>query len=78
MTGVVNINYENANDYLTGNYHTIKYNKIALKLSGVSALINVNAYINLNTSALNLTPSPVNLSKSSHPSIISASGLKYL
>ena len=56
MTGVVNINYENANDYLTGNYHTIKYNKIALKLSGVSALINVDAYINLNTSALNLTP----------------------
>ena len=56
MTGVVNINYENANDYLTGNYHTIKYNKIALKLSGVNALINVNAYINLNTSALNLTP----------------------
>ena len=55
MTGVVNINYENANDYLTGNYHTIKYNKIALKLSGVSALINANAYINLNTSALNLT-----------------------
>lgn len=55
MTGVVNINYENANDYLTGNYHTVKYNKIALKLSGVSALINVNAYINLNTSALNLT-----------------------
>ena len=30
MTGVVNINYENANDYLTGNYHTVKYNKIAL------------------------------------------------
>ena len=56
MTGVVNINYENANDYLTGNYHTIKYNKIALKLSGVSALINVNAYIKRNTSALNLTP----------------------
>ena len=55
MTGVININYENANDYLTGNYHTIKYNKIALKLSGVSALINVDAYINLNTSALNLT-----------------------
>ena len=51
MTGVVNINYENANDYLTGNYHTIKYNKIALQLSGVSALINVNAYINLNTFA---------------------------
>lgn len=56
MTGVVNINYKNANDYLTGNYHTIKYNKIALKLSGVSALINADAYINLNTSALNLTP----------------------
>lgn len=55
MTGVVNINYENVNDYLTGNYHTIKYNKIALKLSGVSALINVDAYINLNTSALGLT-----------------------
>ena len=50
MTGVVNINYENANDYLTDNYHTIKYNKIALKFSWV------NAYINLNTSALNLTP----------------------
>lgn len=56
MTGVVNINYENANDYLTDNYHTIKYNKIALKLSGVSALINADACINLNTSALNLTP----------------------
>lgn len=55
MTGAVNINYKNVNDYLTGNYHTIKYNKIALKLSGVSALINVDAYINLNTSALGLT-----------------------
>ena len=31
MTGAVNINYKNANDYLTGNYHTVKYNKIALK-----------------------------------------------
>ena len=56
MTDVVNINYENANNYLNDNYHTIKYNKIALKLSGVSALINADAFIYLNTSALNLTP----------------------
>lgn len=55
MTGVVNINYENANDYLTGNYHTVKYNKIALGPLTVSSLIDDNAYINLNTSALGLT-----------------------
>ena len=55
MTGVVNINYENANDYLTGNYHTVKYNKIALGPLTVSSLIDDDAYINLNTSALGLT-----------------------
>lgn len=55
MTGAVNINYENANDYLTGNYHTVKYNKIALGPLTVSSLIDDDAYINLNTSALGLT-----------------------
>ena len=55
MTDVVNINYENANDYLTGNYHTVKYNKIALGPLTVSSLIDDDAYINLNTSALGLT-----------------------
>ena len=55
MTGAVNINYENANDYLTGNNHTVKYNKIALGPLTVSSLIDDDAYINLNTSALGLT-----------------------
>jgi len=55
MTGVVNINYKNANDCLTGNYHTVKYNKIALGPLTVSSLIDDDAYINLNTSALGLT-----------------------
>lgn len=55
MTGVVNINYENANDYLIGEYHAVKYNKIALGPLTVSSLRNDNAHMNLNTYALGLT-----------------------
>lgn len=55
MTGVVNINYENANDYLIGNYHAVKYNKIALGPLTVSSLRDDDAHMNLNTSALGLT-----------------------
>lgn len=54
MTGVVNINYENANKYLIGDYHTVKYNKIALGRLTVSSLIDDDAHINLNTSTLGL------------------------
>lgn len=55
MTGVVNINYENANDYLIGDYHTVKYNKIALGPLTVSSLRDDDAHMNLNTYALGLT-----------------------